>query len=56
MSGLRVRVGVRGLGLGVEWVGWCLPGPSNVVPYWVWYGFLVRAFIRTTKKVLHWRV
>ena len=32
------------------------PGPSNVVPYWVWYGFLVRTFIRTTKKVLCWGV
>ena len=33
-----------------------VPGPSNVVPFWVWYGFLVRILIRTTKKVLHWRV
>ena len=32
-----------------------LPGPSNVVPFWVWYDFLVRTPIRTTKKVLHWR-
>ena len=21
-----------------------LPRPSNVVPFWVWYGFLVRIF------------
>ena len=33
-----------------------LPRPSNVVPFGVWYGFLVRILIRTTKKVLHWRV
>ena len=31
-------------------------GPSNVVPFWVWYGFLVRTLIRATEKVLHWRV
>ena len=24
--------------------------PSNVVPFWVWYGFLVRVLTRTTKK------
>ena len=34
---------------------WGLPRPSNVVPFWVWYGFLART-LRTTKKVLHWRV
>ena len=34
----------------------CLPGPSNVVPFWVWYGFLVGTLVRTTKKGLHWRV
>ena len=39
--------------LGLYWVIW---RPSNVVPFWVWYRFLVRALIRTTKKVLHWRV
>ena len=34
-----------------------LPGPSNVVPFWVCYGFLgVGPLTRTTKKVLHWRV
>ena len=33
-----------------------LPGPSNVVPFWVLYVFLARTLIRTTKKVLHWRV
>ena len=33
-----------------------VPRPSNVVPFWVWYGFLVRILIRTTNKVLHWRV
>ena len=33
-----------------------LPGSSNVVPFWVWYGFVVRILNRTTKKVLHWRV
>ena len=32
------------------------PIPSNVVPFGVWYGFLVRTLIRTAKKVLHWRV
>ena len=32
-----------------------VPGPSDVVPLWVWYGFLVR-ILRTTKKVPHWRV
>ena len=39
--------------LGLYWVIW---RPSYVVPFWVWYGFLVRILIRTTKKVLHWRV
>ena len=29
-----------------------LPGPSNVVPFWVWYVL----WIWTTKKALHWRV
>ena len=29
---------------------WDLPGHSKVVPFWVWYGFLVRTLIRTTKK------
>ena len=24
--------------------------PSNVVPFWVWYGFWVRTLIRTTQK------
>ena len=33
-----------------------LPRPSNVVPFWGWYSFWVRTLIRTTKKVLHWRV
>ena len=33
-----------------------LPEPSNVATFRVWYGFLVRTLIRTTKKVLHWRV
>ena len=28
--------------------------PSNVIPFWVCYGFLVRILVRTTKKVLHW--
>ena len=32
-----------------------LPKPSNVVPFWVWYGLLVRTIIRNAKKVLHWR-
>ena len=32
------------------------PGPSNVVPFWVCYGFWVRTLIRTTIKVLHSRV
>ena len=44
----RARGATRGI--------WGLPGPSNVVPFWVWYGFLVRTLIRPTKKVLHWRV
>ena len=33
-----------------------LRGPSNVFPFWAWYGFRVRIATRTTKKVLHWRV
>ena len=33
-----------------------LPGPSNVDPFWVWYGFGVKMLIRTPKKVLRWRV
>ena len=33
-----------------------LPGPSNAVPFVVWYGFLVRTLIWTTNKVPHWRV
>ena len=41
----KVGLGFRGL-----------PRPSNVVPFWVWYDFLVRVLARTTKKVLHWRV
>ena len=32
-----------------------LPEPSDVVPFWVWYGLLVGTLIRTTKKVLHGR-
>ena len=31
-----------------------LPGLSNVVPFWVWYGFLGRTLIRTTKKGTTW--
>ena len=27
------------------------PRPSNVVPFWVWYDFLVRILVKTTKKV-----
>ena len=27
-----------------------LPGPSNVVPFWVWYVVLVRTLIRATKN------
>ena len=27
-----------------------LPRPSNVVLFWVWYGFLVRILIRSTKN------
>ena len=27
-----------------------LPRPSNVVPFWVWYGFWVRTLIRIPKK------
>ena len=33
-----------------------IPGTSDVVPFWVWYGFLVRTLIKATKNVLHWRV
>ena len=33
-----------------------LPRPSNVVPFWIWYVFVIRVLIRITKKVLHWRV
>ena len=32
------------------------PGPSNIVPVGVWYGFMVRTINRATNKVLHWRV
>ena len=42
------------------WVlGPCIPSPTwnlQCSSFWIWYGFLVRTLIRTTKKVLHWRV
>ena len=29
-----------------------IPRPSNVIPFWDWYGFWVRTRMRTTQKVL----
>ena len=55
-----MRVQGWGLGVSMRQEGsadqvWCvcfqdIPRPSNVVPFWVWYGFLVRILIRTTQK------
>ena len=33
-----------------------LPGSSNAVPLWVWYGFSVRTSVLEPKQELHWKV
>ena len=32
------------------------PGPRDVVPVWIWYGFLVRIFVAEPETELRWKV